>query len=191
MDERIRMIGVETLSRHWGTLTRASFDYRRRDGSWQRHVRECYDHGNAAAILLFNPATRKVLLTRQFRYPVTTNGDPGWLIECCAGLLDGDEPLTAIMREALEETGYRPHGVEHLYDAYMSPGSVTEKIAFFIGLYDDASRHGDGGGLEEEGEEIEVLEMELETALAMIRSGEIIDGKTIMLLQWAGANYPG
>jgi GDP-mannose pyrophosphatase NudK len=190
LNERIRMVGIETLAKGWGTLTKAIFDYRRADGRWQRQMRECYDHGNGAAMLLFNPVTRKVVLTRQFRYPVMANGDPAWLIEACAGLLDGDDPLVAVTREALEETGYRPYGVEHLFDAYMSPGSLREKVSFFIGLYDDAAAQEAGGGLEHEGEEIEVLEMELATALALIRSGQIIDAKTIALLQWAALNHP-
>jgi len=190
MDARIRNIVTQTLVKAWGTLSRATFDYRRNDGTWQTLHREVYDHGNAACILMINPQTRKVLLTRQFRYPPTLNGDHGWLIECCAGLLDDDEPLAAIMREAMEETGYRPHGVTHLYDAYMSPGSLTEKLSFFIGLYDDNSRQNAGGGLPEEGEEIEVLEMDLATALDLIASGKIIDAKTIALLHWAAWNYP-
>ena len=190
MNDRIKLVSVETLAKNWGTLTSATIDYQRADGRWQRMICEVYDHGNAAAILLLNPDTRKVLLTRQFRYPVTLNGDPAWLVECCAGLLDDDAPLAAIMREAMEETGYNPHGVRHLYDAYMSPGSMTEKISFFLGLYDGSSKEGPGGGLEEEGEEIEVFEIELDAALDLIGTGGIIDGKTIMLLQWAALNYP-
>ena len=190
MDERIRITGVQTLAQDWGKLTKASFDYRRADGSWQHLQRECYDHGNAATMLLFNPVRRTVLLTRQFRYPVFANEDNAWVIEACAGLLDGDHPMAAIMREAMEETGHRPHGVQHLFDAYMSPGSVQERVSFFLGLYDETTAEEAGGGLEHEGEEIELLEMDLSRALELITSGEIIDGKTIMLLHWAALNRP-
>ncbi len=188
MDERIKLIGIETLSKAWGTLTRATLDYRRADGSWHSQTREVYDHGNAAAIILFDPARRTVLLTRQYRYPVTLNGDPAWLIEACAGLLDGDDKLTGIMREALEETGHRPRDVQFLFDAYMSPGSLTERLSLFVGHYDATTKITEGGGLESEGEEIELLEMSLDDALGLIQSGGIIDAKTIMLLHWLVLN---
>jgi nudix-type nucleoside diphosphatase (YffH/AdpP family) len=184
VDERIKLVGIEMLSEAWGKLTRATLDYRRADGTHQTQLRECYDHGNAAAMILFDPARRTVLLTRQFRYPVAANGDPAWLIEACAGLLDGDDPLTGIMREALEETGHQPRDVQHLFDTYPSPGSLQEKLSLFVGHYDAATKITDGGGLAEEGEEIEVLELGLDAALAMIGSGGIVDAKTVMLLQW-------
>jgi len=188
MDERIKLVGIETLSKAWGTLTRATLDYRRLDGTWHTQTREVYDHGNAAAIILFDAARRTVLLLRQYRYPVSLNGDPAWLIEACAGLLDGDDKLTGVMREALEETGHQPRDVQFLFDAYMSPGSLTERLSLFVGHYDASTRIAAGGGLESEGEEIELLEMGLDEALALIRSGGIIDAKTIMLLQWVALN---
>ena len=188
MDERIKLVGIETLSKAWGTLTRATLDYRRTDGTRHTQLREVYDHGNAAAIILFDPARRTVLLTRQFRYPVAHNGDPAWLIEACAGLLDGDDKLTGVMREALEETGHRPRDVQFLFDAYMSPGSLTERLSLFVGHYDASTKIAEGGGLASEGEEIELLELGLDDALALIPSGGIIDAKTIMLLHWLALN---
>lgn len=188
-DERIRLVGTEVLSQAWGTLTRATLDYRRADGSWDTLSREIYDHGNAATILLFDPARRTVLLTRQYRHPVSLNGDPAWLLEACAGLLDpGEDRLTAIMREALEETGHQPRDVEFLFDGYMSPGSLTERLSFFVGHYDDATKLAAGGGLADEGEEIELLELTLDDALGLIRSGGIIDTKTVTLLYWLALN---
>lgn len=183
MSKRIKDVTVETLANNWGTLTKASFEYQRSDGSWQHQVRECYDHGHGAAILLFEPDAQTVILIRQFRYPVFAAGDPAFLVEVCAGLVDNDPPQTAVMREALEETGYEPFGVEHMFDAYMSPGSVQEKVSCYLGLYHAGSAAA-GGGLADEGEDIEVLELPLAEALAMIDRGEIIDGKTIMMLQW-------
>jgi nudix-type nucleoside diphosphatase (YffH/AdpP family) len=188
MDQRIKLVGVKTLSKVWGTLTQATLDYRRADGTWQTQTREVYDHGNAAAIILFDPARRTVLLLRQYRYPVSLNGDPAWLIECCAGLLDGDDKLDGVMREALEETGHQPRDVQFLFDAYMSPGSLTERLSCFVGHYDAETKIHDGGGLVAEGEEIELLEMSLDDALALIASGGIIDAKTIMLLHWLALN---
>lgn len=188
MDERIKLVGTETLSQAWGTLTRATLDYRRLDGTWDRQVREVYDHGNAAAIILFDPARRTVLLTRQYRYPVSLNGDHAWLIEACAGLLDGDDKLTGVMREALEETGHQPRDVQWLFDIYTSPGSLTERLSLFVGHYGADTKVGAGGGLEAEGEEIELLEMSLDAAMELIRTGGIIDAKTILLLQWVALN---
>jgi nudix-type nucleoside diphosphatase (YffH/AdpP family) len=129
MNDKIRLIGTEVLSNAWGRLTRATLDYRRDDGMVQRLSRENYDHGNAASILLLNPARRTVLLVRQFRYPVFANGDPAFLLEACAGLLDGDDPLTCARREALEETGHEPKNIEYVSDVYTSPGSVQEKVS--------------------------------------------------------------
>lgn len=183
MHDKIRLIGTEILSNDWGRLTRVTLDYRRDDGTVQRLRRENYDHGNAASILLFNPTRRTVLLVRQFRYPVLANGDPAFLLEACAGLLDGDDPLTCARREALEETGHEPKNIAHVSDIYMSPGSVQEKVSLFLGHYDETTYRNLGGGLVEEGEEVEVVEMNLGDAVAACGDGRIVDGKTIILLQ--------
>jgi len=183
MHDKIRLIGTEILSNDWGRLTRVTLDYRRDDGTVQRLRRENYDHGNAASILLFNPTRRTVLLVRQFRYPVLANGDPAFLLEACAGLLDGDDPLTCARREALEETGHEPKNIAHVSDIYMSPGSVQEKVSLFLGHYDETTYRNLGGGLVEEGEEVEVVEMDLGDAVAACGDGRIVDGKTIILLQ--------
>lgn len=183
MHDKIRLIGTEILSNDWGRLTRVTLDYRRDDGTVQRLRRENYDHGNAASILLFNPTRRTVLLVRQFRYPVLANGDPAFLLEACAGLLDGDDPLTCARREALEETGHEPKNIAHVSDIYMSPGSVQEKVSLFLGHYDETTYRNLGGGLIEEGEEVEVVEMDLGDAVAACGDGRIVDGKTIVLLQ--------
>ncbi|KKB78919.1 hypothetical protein VW35_10635 [Devosia soli] len=191
MEEKITLIKTEVLSASWGKLTRATLDYRREDGSVQRLVRENYDHGNAAALLLFNGDTRHVLLVRQYRYPVQANGDPAFLLEVCAGLLDGDDPLACARREALEETGHAPEDVAFVCDAYMSPGSVQEKVSLFLGRYGADTYRTAGGGLAEEGEELEVVELPLEEALAMVHRGEITDGKTIILLQHLALKLAG
>lgn len=183
MHDKIRLIGTEILSNDWGRLTRVTLDYRRDDGTVQRLRRENYDHGNAASILLFNPTRSTVLLVRQFRYPVLANGDPAFLLEACAGLLDGDDPLTCARREALEETGHEPKNIAHVSDIYMSPGSVQEKVSLFLGHYDETTYRNLGGGLIEEGEEVEVVEMDLGDAVAACGDGRIVDGKTIVLLQ--------
>jgi nudix-type nucleoside diphosphatase (YffH/AdpP family) len=183
MDDRVKIVSVETLAKHWGTLTRATIDYRRADGSNQRFDRENYDHGNAAAMLLHNVARDTVLLVRQFRYPPTVNGDPGFILEVCAGLLDGDGPAEAIAREAMEETGHAPRHVRFVCDVYMSPGSVQEKLSLYIGEYDETTLQGQGGGLVAEGEEIELVELSRDDAMAMIADGRIVDGKTVILLQ--------
>jgi nudix-type nucleoside diphosphatase (YffH/AdpP family) len=180
----VKIVGEQLLSANWGKLTKYTIEVRRRDGQWQKQLREVYDRGNAAAILLYDPARGTVILTRQFRFPVWLGGDDPALIECCAGLLEGDDPETCARKEAGEETGYRPIAVTHLFDSYMSPGSVSEKLSFFLGTYDPSARVSEGGGLIEEGEDIEVLEMPFEAALGMIRTGEIVDAKTIMLLQY-------
>jgi nudix-type nucleoside diphosphatase (YffH/AdpP family) len=177
---------VTLTSAGWHVLRRTTFDYRRRDGRWVTQQRETYDRGNGAVILAYNPDRRTVLLTRQFRYPAYVNGHPdGMLIEAAAGLLDDDDPQTAIRREAREELGLTLGALQHLFDVYMSPGSVTERVHFYAAPFRSADRTGDGGGLAEDGEDIEVLEIPFAAALAMIASGEIADGKTIMLLQWA------
>lgn len=180
----VRIHTEELLSDNWYVLKKYTFDLRRRDGSWQSQTREIYDRGNGATILLYNREQRTVLLIRQFRMPTFVNGYHGYLIESAAGLLDNASPEERIRLEAEEETGYRVGHVEKIYSAFMSPGSVTERIHFFIGEYQPGDRVSDGGGLEEEGEDIEVLELGFEAALTMVKSGEIVDGKTIMLLQY-------
>jgi len=184
MEERVRVKEVKVLSDDWYVLKKTIFDFRRRDGSWQTVSRETYDRGNGATILLFNRDRRTVLLTRQFRFPAFVNGcQNGMLIEACAGLLENERAEDAIRRESEEETGYILGPVTKLFEAYMSPGSVTEKLHFFIAEYDAGSKGAEGGGDANHGEEIEVLEFDLDEALKMIDLGEIQDGKTIMLLQ--------
>ncbi|NVZ50430.1 NUDIX domain-containing protein [Pseudomonas sp. B6002] len=180
----VRINAEETLSDNWYILKKYSFDLRRQDGTWQAQTREVYDRGNGATILLYNRAQRTVLLIRQFRMPTFVNDYHGYLIEAAAGLLDNASPEERIRLEAEEETGYRVHHVEKIYSAFMSPGSVTERIHFFIGEYQPGDQVGSGGGIEEEGEDIEVLELGFEQALVMVQSGEIVDGKTLMLLQY-------
>ena len=186
MNDRVRVVGVETLSDDWATLNKTTFEWRRADGSWRREARETYDRGDGATILLYDPQARTVLLTRQFRLPAFVNGHPdGMLIEAPAGLLDAEDAEAAIRREAEEETGVRVGEVRRLFEVFMSPGSVTERVAFFAAPYSHVDRVGAGGGLLHDGEDIEVLELPLAEALAMAESGEIADGKTVMLLQWA------
>jgi nudix-type nucleoside diphosphatase (YffH/AdpP family) len=180
----VRITSQELLSDNWYLLKKYSFDLRRRDGSWQAQTREVYDRGNGATILLYNTQQRTVLLIRQFRMPTFVNGHDGYLIEAAAGLLDNSSPEERIRLEAEEETGYRIGHVEKIYSAFMSPGSVTERIHFFIGEYQPGDRVSEGGGLAEEGEDIDVLELGFDEAIAMVARGEIVDGKTIMLLQY-------
>ncbi len=187
--ERIHIQNVETLSDDWYVLRKTTFDYQRADGTWQRVSRETYDRGNGAAILLYNREKQTVILTRQFRYPAYVNDHPGILIEVCAGLMDERDPLTAITREAAEETGYQVRNAVKVFEAFMSPGSVTEKLYFFVAEYQPDDRLTDGGGLIEDGEEIQVLELPFAEALNMIDSGEIADAKTIMLLQYAALKH--
>jgi len=182
-------VALLAIGRH--VLLRASLRRCRLDGTWTTEQRETYDRGNGATILLHDVERRTVLLSRQFRYPVYVNHHPdGTLIETAAGLLDGQDPATAIRREAAEELGVEVGEVEHVFVVYMSPGSVTERIHFFAAPYTPLSRTGEGGGLAEDGEDIEVLELPFDTTLAMIESGEIADAKTIMLLQWAALRGP-
>jgi nudix-type nucleoside diphosphatase (YffH/AdpP family) len=185
-EDRVRIRAVETLSDDWYLLRKTTFDYRRRDGSWQTMSRETYDRGHGAAILLYHRAQRSVVLVRQFRFPAYgQDGHDGFLIEAPAGLLDQASPEERIKAEVEEETGYRVAEVRKIFSAFMSPGSVTERLHFFVAEYDPASRPGDGGGVASEGEDIEVLELPLEAALRMMESGAICDAKTIMLLQYA------
>jgi nudix-type nucleoside diphosphatase (YffH/AdpP family) len=186
---RVRPVAVEVLSDDWFVLRKATFDYRGRDGRWTRTSREAYDRGNGAVILLGDRAAGTVLLTRQFRWPAYVNGHPdGMLIEAPAGLLDGEAPAEAIRREVAEETGVEIGPVVPLFEVYMSPGSVTERLHFFAAPYDSARGVPAAAGVAAEGEDIEVLELPLAEALAMVARGEIADAKTIMLLQWAQRN---
>lgn len=188
---RVVVRDVTLLSCHWYVLRTATFDYRHADGHWSTEQRESYDRGNGATVLLYDPDRATVLLTRQFRYPAYANGHPdGMLLETAAGLLDEDGPETAIRREAAEETGHTIGDVEHVFDVYMSPGSVTERLHFYAAPYSSATRDAAGGGLAAEGEDIEVLELPFTRALELIRSGDIADAKTIMLLQWAALEGP-
>jgi GDP-mannose pyrophosphatase NudK len=183
---RVRVRAVKTLSDDWYVLKKTTFDFLRRDGTWQTQNRETYDRGNGAAILLYNRTHGTVVLTRQFRFPAYVNGlADGMLIEVCAGLLDEDDPEECIKREAEEEAGFVVHNPRKVFEAYMSPGSVTERLFLFVAEYEREHRVSAGGGDEQEGEDIEVLEIPLEEAMAMIGRGEILDGKTIMLLQYA------
>jgi nudix-type nucleoside diphosphatase (YffH/AdpP family) len=182
-DAPILIRSVEVLSDDWAILKKFTFDYRRRDGSLERQVRQTYDRGHGAVILPYDPERGTVLLVRQFRLPAYVSGHPEPLIEACAGLLDKDDPETCIRREAQEELGYRLRDIGPVFHVFMSPGSVTERLMFFIARYSPGDRTGQGGGDRHEGEDIEVLEIPLEEALGMIGKGEIIDGKTIMLLQ--------
>ena len=186
---RVRVGKVETLSDDWYVLKKTTFEYRRRDGSWQTLSRETYDRGNGATLLLYNEIKRSVVLTRQFRFPTYVNGNPhGWLIETAAGLLDNEEPEARILKEVEEETGYTVTNVNQVFEAYMSPGSVTERIYFFVARYEEHDRNSLGGGNVVEGEDIEVLELPFDKTIEMISNGEICDGKTIMLLQYAALN---
>jgi len=184
----IRIQKVETLSDDWYVLKKTTFDYQRKDGTWQTQSRETYDRGNGAAILLYNRARQSILLTRQFRFPAYVNEHDGMLIEVPAGLLEEGDPAEGIRREAEEEAGVRVRDARKVFEAFMSPGSVTERLYFFVAEYVDEDRIGMGGGLEADGEDIETLELSLDTALHMVATGEIIDAKTIMLLQYAKIN---
>ena len=180
----ITILKTEILSDNWYTLNKVTYTILKKDGTTETQSREAYDRGNGAVILLYNTSSHTVILTRQFRLPTYINGNStGMLIEACAGLLDNDNPEDCIKRETEEETGYKISKVEKVFRAYMSPGSVTEILYFFIAEYSNEMKIADGGGLEEEGENIEVLELPFEKALQMVDSGEINDAKTIMLLQ--------
>ena len=187
MNSNLRNISTEILSKNWYTLNKVTFDYLQKDGTWIKQSREAYDRGNGAAILLYNNETKTVILTQQFRMPTYINGnETGMMIEACAGLLDEDNPEDCIRRETEEETGFRITDVKKIYEAYMSPGSVTEILYFFVAEYNDDHRINEGGGIDHEN--IEVMELDFKAALAMVKSGEIKDAKTIMLLQYAEIN---
>ncbi|WKB53316.1 GDP-mannose pyrophosphatase [Eleftheria terrae] len=189
--DRVRIEEVTLLSDDWYVLKKTRFQWRRRDGRWQSMSRETYDRGNGAVILLHDAQRQTVVLTRQFRFPAFVNGHDGLMIEAAAGLLDQASAEERIRAEAEEETGYRVGSARKVFEAYMSPGSVTEKLHFFIAPYSCASRVGEGGGVESEGEDIEVLELPLAEALRMVETGDIVDGKTIMLLQYAALHLAG
>lgn len=186
--EHVRHLDEQLLSDNWYVLKKYTFELRRQDGSWQQQSREAYDRGHGATILLYSREKKTVVLTRQFRLPVYLHDNNGYLIEAAAGLLDNASPEQRIIAEAEEETGFKVAQPEKIFEAFMSPGSVTEKLYFFIAEYSENDRSGQGGGLAEEGEDIEVLEWPLKKALDAIRSGEIQDGKTIMLLQHLALN---
>jgi nudix-type nucleoside diphosphatase (YffH/AdpP family) len=185
ISDRVRVKNIRVLSDEHYTLKSATFEWRRADGKWQTLTREVFERDDAAALLAYDLAQRTVILVRQFRYPAYVNGYDGLLIEAAAGLLDKDTPESRIRAEAEEETGYRLRHVKKIFEAFMSPGSVTEKIHFFVAKYDPSMKIGSGGGLASEGEDIEVVEFPIDEALAMVGDGRIIDAKTIMLLQYA------
>ncbi len=185
----IKITKTELLSDNWYLLNKVTFDYQKEDDSWITQKREVYDRGNGAAILLYNPTQKTVILTRQFRLPTYLNGnETGMMIEACAGLLDEDHPEQCIIRETEEETGYRVTKVKKIMEAYVSPGAVTEILYLFVGEYDQSMKVSEGGGLDHEQENIQVLEMPFDEAYAMIETGELKDAKTIMLLQYAKIN---
>lgn len=184
-NENVKILKTEILSDNWYTLRKVTFTRKLRDGSWQQQSREAYDRGNGATILLYNKLQKTVILTQQFRLPTFVNGNPtGMLIEACAGLLDKENAEDCIKRETEEETGYKISDVRRIFELYMSPGSVTEILYFFIAEYSKDMKVNEGGGAEHEQENIEVLELPFEKALRMVESGEIRDAKTVILLQY-------
>jgi GDP-mannose pyrophosphatase NudK len=186
---KIEIIKSEVLSDNWYTLRKITYNYLKKDGTWEIQKREAYDRGNGATILLYNKIKKTVVLTRQLRIPTYLNGnEDGMMIEACAGLLDNDNAEACIKRETEEETGYKISKIKKVFEVYMSPGSVTEIVHFFVAEYTDAMKVNDGGGIDDEQENIEVRELPFETAIQMINSGEIKDAKTIMLLQYAQIN---
>ncbi|WP_344199070.1 NUDIX domain-containing protein [Aeromicrobium alkaliterrae] len=181
---------VEVLANDWYVLRATTFDQRHSDGNWRTERRETYDRGDGATILLYDTARRTVLLTRQFRFPVYVNGHPdGMLLETAAGLLDEDDPVAAIRREAVEETGVEVGEVQHVFDVFMSPGSVTERLHFFAAPYRHHDLRGTSHGVADEGEDIETVELDADDARARIGT-DIVDAKTVMLLQWAFLDGP-
>lgn len=189
MSSPVKILNTSILSDNWYILRKYTYEVVKKDGTSQTQTREAYDRGNGATILLYNKESGNVILTRQFRLPSFVNGNPGgMLIEACAGLLDKDNPEDCIRRETEEETGYKITDVRKIFEAYMSPGSVTEILYFFVAEYSKEMKVHDGGGVEHEQEDIEVLEIPFARAMEMISTGEIKDGKTIMLLQYAALN---
>ncbi|MES2410880.1 MAG: GDP-mannose pyrophosphatase NudK [Bacteroidota bacterium] len=186
---KIEILKTEVLSDNWYTLRKITYNYLKKDGSWEKQSREAYDRGNGATILLYNKSNKTVILTQQFRLPTYVNGnETGMMIEACAGLLDKDNAEECIKRETEEETGYKISSVQKLFEVYMSPGSVTEIVHFFAAEYTKDMKVNEGGGVADEQENIEVLEFDFDKAYNMIASGEIKDAKTIMLLQYAKIN---
>ncbi|MGB4776021.1 MAG: GDP-mannose pyrophosphatase NudK [Daejeonella sp.] len=184
-NNQVKILKTEILSDNWYTLKKITYQYLKKNVTWQEQNREVYDRGNGATILLYNKDLKTVILTRQFRLPTFINGnETGMLIETCAGLLDKDNPEDCIKRETEEETGYKISDVKKVFEAYMSPGSVTEILYFFIAEYSSSMKMNEGGGIEDEQEDIQVLEFNIDQAIQMIDTGEIKDGKTIMLLQY-------
>ena len=183
MSDFLRPIETTTLADKWGLVQRHEFDLRRRNGEWQRQIRETYDRGDGAAVLLCDIPNKAVVLIRQFRYPAFYRGEQPYLIEVCAGKLEGDDAETCARKEAEEETGLRVGALTKAYDCFMSPGSVTERLTLYVGLIEGTA--GVGGGLAHEGEDIEVIRLPFEIALKMVETGEIADAKTILLLQYA------
>ncbi len=191
ISDRVRIEEIKILSDNWYVLKNVTFSLKRNDGTWQRSTREAYDRGNGATILLYDTARRTVVLTRQFRLPAYLDGYREMLIEAAAGMLDNASPEDRIRAETEEETGYRVRDVKKVFELFMSPGAMTEKLYFFVAAYDAASKAGKGGGIAAEGEDIEVLELAFDEALAMVADGRICDAKTVVLLQWAAAKLFG
>ena len=191
VSDRVRVKNVRVLSDDYAVLKTTTFEYRRANGEWQTQARETYDRGNAATLLPYNLAQRTVVLVRQFRYPAYVSGYDDLMIEAAAGVLDGESPEVRIRAEAEEETGYRLGAIRKVFEAFMSPGALTERMHFFVAEYEPSMQVGSGGGLADEGEDIEVLELSIDQALAMIADGRIADAKTIMLLQYAALNIFG
>ncbi|WP_298364893.1 NUDIX domain-containing protein [uncultured Lutibacter sp.] len=186
---KVKIKNTKNLSNDWYKLDKVTFDFQTKDGNWQEQIRESYDRGDGACILLYNSKEKKVVLTKQFRLPSYLNGnDDGMMIEVCAGLLDEQDPITCIKNEAEEETGYKIAEPKQVFVLYSTPGAVTEKIHYFITEYSNDMKISDGGGLEEETEEIEVLEIDFSKAIEMVATGEICDAKTVVLLQYAQVN---
>jgi GDP-mannose pyrophosphatase NudK len=189
MPGNVKILQTEILSDNWYILRKITYEYLQKNGTWEKHIREAYDRGNGAVILLYNKHQKTIILTRQFRLPTFINGNAtGLLIEACAGLLDKDNPEDCIRRETEEETGYKITEVRKIFEAYMSPGSVTEILHFFIAEYTASMKVNEGGGVTHEQENIEVLEIPFQKAVEMIETGEIKDAKTIMLIQYARLN---
>jgi len=186
---KVKIIDIKNLSKAHYKLDKVDFEFKTKNGDWQTQSRECYDRGDGAAILLYNPTKKTVILTKQFRMPSYLNGNAtGMMIEVCAGLLDEDNPESCIIKEVEEETGFKISNPQKVFELYSTPGAVTEKIHYFVAEYNDEMKISAGGGLEEEHEEIEVLEINFDTALKMVSKGEINDAKTVVLLQFAKLN---
>ena len=185
-NKKVKILEAKTLSSNKYLLKKYTYEFEKKDGSNEVQIREVYDRGNGATVLLYNKEERTVILTRQFRFPSFVNGNSdGMLIEACAGLLDNDNPEDCVKREAEEETGFKIDKVRKIFEAYMSPGSVTEIVYFFVAEYSKDMKINEGGGMAHEQEDIEVLEINFDDAMRMMETGEIKDGKTIMLLQYA------